>query len=333
MFGLTSHAAKRQSSTQNDAPIRVDFLLIPNFSMIAFTSSIEPLRIANRISGKTLYVWNTISQDGEGVKASNGVAVSADRSFANEIDTDIVIVCAGTNPERHLDKSTNAALRRYARAGLPLGSVCTGTLALAEAGLLDGYRLTIHWENIESFVETYPHLNVTATLFELDRDRFTCAGGTAALDMMLHAISLDHGETLAADVADLLIHTNTRQPSDHQRMPLQHRTGITNPKLLAAIGYMEAYTENPLGLGELAESVKVSLRQLERLFRSSLDTTPARYYLELRLQRSRNLVKNSSMSIMQIAVATGFTSAAHFTKSYRSYFGHTPTSERSAGER
>lgn len=310
-------------------PIRIAFLLVPDFSMMAFTSAVEPLRAANRMAEDGLYNWTTLSVDGTPVRASNGLLVEPEKSIADVAEESVVFVCAGINAERFEDASAINWLRQRARHGSPLGALCTGSLILARAGLLDSYRCTIHWENVEGFVEEFPDLDVTATLFEVDRDRYTCSGGTAPLDMMVYAISKDFGSELALKVSEQLLHTIQRHPHDPQRQSLQYRTGISNAKLLAAIAFMEAYLETPVSLHDLAGSVNLSERQLERLFRTHLGKTPSRYYLELRLNRARQLLTQTSMPILQIAVACGFTSASHFAKCYRQQFDRAPRAERS----
>jgi len=321
MFG----GARRQT------PERIGFLLIADFSMIAFTSSVEPLRMANRLAGQRLYDWRLMSVDGQPVRASNGVTVIPDAGLDDVVAGEIPIVCAGINVAQYGSRRIDAWLRAAARGGAMLGAVCTGSLLLARAGLLDGHRCTIHWEDMESFAEAFPDLDITATLFEIDRDRFTCSGGTAPLDMMVHGIALDHGHALAVGVAEELLHAFMRHPYDPQRTSLQHRTGISHPKLLAAITQMEAFLEAPVSLAELAANAGASTRQLERLFHDHLGTTPSRYYLELRLQRAWALLHQTALPIMQVAVACGFASASHFAKCYRAHYGHTPRAERSAG--
>lgn len=315
-------------STRGQLPEKIGFLLIPNLSMMAFTSSIEPLRGANQLSGKDLYSWHTFSVDGRPVMASNGVEVSVEGPISEADKMSVIFVCAGLGAEKFDEPQITNRLRGFTRAGIALGGVCTGAWALARAGLLDNYRCTIHWENVESFAEVYPHLDITAALFEIDRDRFTCSGGTAPLDMMINAIAYDHGDDLAVQVAELLLHNSVRHPHDMQRMPLQHRTGISHPKLLAAIAHMEAYVESPVSLHEIAKAVSLSNRQLERLFHDKLGKPPSRYYLELRLQRARLLLTQTSMTVLQVAVACGFSSASHFARCYRAQFGHTPSAER-----
>jgi len=199
---------------------------------------------------------------------------------------------------------------------------------LAEAGLLDGYKCTIHWENIESLAERYPKLNITSSLFEIDRNRYTCSGGLAAADMMLHSVRLDYGRKLAMQIADQLLYSAGREPDDLQRMEVAKRTDVTHPKLLAAIGYMEAHLETPIPIQDLANDVALSPRQLERLFKSELSATPARYYLNLRLDRARKFLRQTSLNIQEVAVATGFGSVSYFSKSYKRRFEHTPRQER-----
>jgi len=314
-------------------PQQLAFLLLPNFSMMAFTSAVEPLRAANRQSGRELYAWRTYSVDGENVTASNGVMITPYGSIAEEITADTLFVSAGIRAGEFNDEKAFQRLRDCDRGGIALGGVCSGSIALARAGLLRGYRCTIHWEYVEPFVEQFPDLNVTATLYEVDRNRYTCSGGTAPLDMMINSIARDHGEDLAVSVAEQMLHTLVRHPHDPQRMSTQYRTGIAHPKLLAAIAHMEAYLENPVPIHEIAVAVNLSTRQFERLFRERVGKPPSRYYLELRLNRARLLLRQTDMPVLQIAVASGFTSASHFARKYREYFRYSPREERTDMER
>lgn len=307
---------------------KIAFLLMPDFSMMAFTACIEPLRAANRLSRKPLYEWTTLSLDGEPVKASNGVTLSADADATDTKDKDVVFVCAGLRPNRYLTPKLRATIRGYALRGIPLGAVCTGSEALAYSGVLKGYRCTIHWENVQTFKETYPTLDITATLFEVDRNRYTCSGGTAPIDMMIHTIKLDHGKTLALNVAEQLLYNVVREPQDNQRMTIEYRTGITHPKLLSAIAHMEVFIEEPLTLEKLADKTHISLRHLERLFDTHLNTTPGKYYLNLRLEKARHFLRQTHMSITEIGLASGFNSASNFSRSYHKHFGHAPKAER-----
>ena len=311
-----------------NTPQNIGFLLTPQFSMIAFTAAIEPLRIANRLARQKLFEWQLFTTDGLPVKASNYVEFNPEGKLDEKSKFDALFVCSGVRAYDHLSKSTSNVLRGLARRGVPLGSICTGSVTLAEAGLLDGYKCTIHWENIESLAERYPKLNISSSLFEVDRNRYTCSGGLAAADMMLHSVRLDYGRELAMQVADQLLYSAGREPDDLQRMEIARRTGAKHPKLLAAIGYMEAHLETPIPISQLASNIEMSSRQLERLFKAELSVAPARYYLNLRLDRARKFIRQTSLNIQEIAVATGFGSASYFSKSYKSRFMHTPLEER-----
>ncbi|HXV25800.1 MAG TPA: GlxA family transcriptional regulator [Alphaproteobacteria bacterium] len=309
-------------------PQQIGFLLLPNFSMIAFASAVESLRLANRTSGRALYAWTLISRDGQPVKASNGISFNPDASIDTAPAVEMLILCSGIGGHLYTDKAAFSWLRRLDRQGTIIGALCTGSHVLARAGLLDGYRCTIHWENITSFTEEFPEIEVTNELFEIDGNRFTCSGGTAALDLMLNLIGRQHGHTLATAVSDQFIHERIRDEHDHQRMALTARLGVRHPKLIQVIKLMEQNLEEPLDRADLAQRVDLSTRQLERLFGKYLSRSPARYYLELRLGRARLLLLQTNMSVIDVALACGFVSASHFSKCYRDFFGKTPRKER-----
>jgi len=311
-----------------ELPQEIGIVLIPNFSMIAVTGAIEALRLANRTSGQRLYRWRLFSSDGRPVRASNGIELHPEGDLAAGSSLGIYIVCSGVEVQHQQNKAILSWLRRMARRGASIGALCTGSYVLARAGLLDGYRCTIHWENLAGFIEEFPDIDVTNELLEIDRNRFTCSGGTAAIDLMLNFIARQHGHTLAAAVADQVMHERIRDQHDHQRMSLPARLGVRHPKLLTVIELMEKNLEEPLGRGDLARDAGLSTRQLERLFRKYLRRSPARYYLELRLDRARLLLLQTNMSIIDVALACGFVSASHFSKCYRDFFGRTPRNER-----
>ncbi len=327
VFGGVS--GKNMDGSTLDGPMqKIGFFLVPDFSFIAFSSAIEPLRLTNRVANSDLYGWSCYSRDGEPVKASNGLKVEVDGSFSDVEVLPSVIVCGGVAIHEQADPKLIAKLRRLSSHGASLGAVCTGSRILAQAGLLDGYTCTIHWENMDGFAEEFPDIEVSDDLFEIDRNRFTCAGGTSALDMMLHIIARQCGHDTASLVSDMMIHHRIRDGHERQRMALRTRLGVSHPKLLAVISHMEETLEEPVSCAELAKSVHLSTRQLERLFRKYLDHAPTRYYLELRLSRARFLLLQTSMPILDVALACGFVSASHFSKCYREYFERTPSEER-----
>jgi AraC family transcriptional regulator, glycine betaine-responsive activator len=311
-----------------ELPQIVALILIPEFTMMPVTSVIEPLRIANRLSEKTLYRWTLHSLDGQPVSASSQISTMANGDLESISPDATIIVCGGLNVQQHTDKRLLAWLRKTARRGAQIGAVCTGAHILAEAGLLDGYRCTIHWENLPGFSEAFPELKATGGLFEIDEDRFTSAGGTTAIDMMLTMIASQHGPDLASAVAEGILHSPIRHHSENQRMSLPARIGARHPKLVSIIEKMEENLEDPLSPSLLAKQAGLSTRQLERLFRRYLDRSPKRYYLELRLKKARSLLLQTDMSVINVALACGFSSPSHFSKCYRSFYGRTPYRER-----
>ena len=311
-----------------DSTIRIGFYLVPQFSMIAFSSCLETLRMANQLSAQTLYRWTLISSDGESVTCSNGLSFPVAHSAQTRERYDAVFVCSGLNVHLIHDDAAIQWLRQLDKQGTVLGAVCTGTYLLARAELLNDYRCTIHWENLAAAREEFPHLVISPELFEIDRDRYTCAGGTAPLDMMLSEIRACHGSQLATRISEQFMCERIRDQNDRQRVPLTQRIGASQPKLAEAVSLMEANIEEPMTLDELSHHVGLSRRQLERLFQRYLHCVPTRYYLELRLERARQLLLQSSMPIVDIALACGFISAPHFSKCYRDTFSLPPRDER-----
>ncbi|HTO83860.1 MAG TPA: GlxA family transcriptional regulator [Methylomirabilota bacterium] len=312
-------------------PYRIAVFVIPQFAMMGFTSAVEPLRSANRLTGRPLYSWHILSRDGKPVMASNGIAIMPEASIETAGRYNMVVVCAGLGAELYEDRAVFAWLRRLDRQGIDVGAISLGSYLLARAGLLDGYRCTIHWENLSGFGEAFPQLDVTSELFEVDRNRFTCSGGIAAFDLMLNLIRLQHGHALASAISDQFLHERIRDRHDQQRMALPARLGIRHPKLVAAVRRMEETLDEPVSCAELARMVDLSGRQLERLFRKYLGHTPTRYYTELRLNKARLLLLQTDLSVLDVALACGFASASHFSKCYREFFKKTPSEERPAG--
>ena len=306
----------------------IGFFLSPSFSMLPFVSAVESLRLANRLSGRNLFAWRILTQDGAPVRASNGMAQVPDGTMTDDAGLSMVLVCGPHEPHGYRAPKVYAWLRSMARHGTAMGGLCTGSYVLARAGLLNGYRCTIHWENLPGFAEAFPNIDVTSELFEIDRDRYTCSGGTSSIDMMLHLIERRYGHELAGAVSENMLIDRIRSPHDHQRMQLRHRLGVSNNKLLQCVELMEGNVEEPLTPEQLAASTGVSRRQIERLFRQHLQTTPARYYMTLRLRRGQQLLEQTSLPVTHVSLACGFTSAAHFSLRYRELYGVSPRAWR-----
>jgi transcriptional regulator GlxA family with amidase domain len=312
-------------------PESIGFLLVPGFSAMAFFSAVEPLRVANRLSGQHLYSWRIYALNGESVAASNGMRILADAILGADHPPNL-IVCAGFEPERAETRSTLATLRRLARAGVRLGGLDTGAHVLARAGLLEGMRACVHWEALAAFREEFPAIEVTDEIYELREPVFTCGGGTASLDMMLALIRARHGAELAAAVSEQFLHDRIRGSNDLQRMEVTARLHLREGKVVEAIKLMETNFEQVLDVETLAERLGVTRRHLERLFHAELGRSPARHYREMRLARARELLRQSALSVVQVAVATGFNSASALSRCYREHFGRSPHSDRQEPE-
>ncbi|WP_145103239.1 GlxA family transcriptional regulator [Cereibacter sediminicola] len=315
-------------SARSDKPRRFVFLLLDRFTMISFAGAIEPLRIANRVSGRTIYSWALAGENGAEAVCSNGAAFRLDMGLAEIEREDVLLVCGGIDVQKATTRAVVNWLRREARRGVTIGGLCTGAYALARAGLLDGRKATIHWENQDGFTEEFPEVRLTKSVFVMDGNRLTTAGGTASIDMMLKIIARDQGDDVANTVADQLIYSSIRTDQDTQRLSIPTRIGVRHPKLSEVIRKMEANTEDPISPADLAEEVGMSTRQLERLFRRYLNRSPKRYYMELRLQKARNLLMQTDMSVINVALACGFASPSHFSKCYRAHYATTPYRER-----
>jgi transcriptional regulator GlxA family with amidase domain len=308
----------------------IGFYLVDSFNMLPFISALEPLRIANRLSKKPLYQWRIISDDGQQVTSSSGMIQTADMSITVAQEFSMLVVSGPFYPEKFVNEAVIKWLHDVGETDTVIAGLETGCHLLAQAGLLEGLQCTTHWENMGDFKETWPDYRVTSDVYEVDQRRLTCSGGAASMDMMLYVIEQHHGHELAASVADSMIHPHIRHAGEPQRMDIKSRTGVTHPDLIECIELIEANIEQPLTPAELADLVGISKRQLERLFRRYLNTTPARYYLTLRLETARRMLEKSSMKIIDVAVACGFKSAGHFSSRYYSSFGVTPRDSRKA---
>ena len=315
-------------NTEIKSPRRFVFVLIENFTLLSFSSALDALRIANRMSGKKLYDWIFIGENEEFVSCSAGTQFKLDNSLIELHRDDTILLCGGTSIQESTSRKLVGWLRREARRGLIIGGLCTAAYPMAKAGLLDEKKATIHWENQDSFAEEFLEVELTKTVFVCDGNRYTTAGGTSSIDLLLKIIADEHGEELANAVADQMIYSSIRTDQDTQRLSVPTRIGVRHPKLSKVIQMMEINIEEPISPSILAKDVGMSTRQLERLFRRYLDRSPKRYYMELRLQKARNLLMQTDMSVINVALACGFASPSHFSKCYRAHYDTTPYRER-----
>jgi len=311
-----------------DSPEVFAFLLVPGLSMMSLTSAIEPLRSLNRLRRNEAYQWRLASLDGAPVEASNGIRLPTLPHDTALAGAHKVFVCGSVYIPVADEKRYLMILRQAARRGIGIGSLSTGTYLLARAGLLAGYRCTIHWENLSVFRENFPELDCTTKIYEIDRDRLTCSGGTAAMDMMLHLIADRHGADLARAVANQFHHERIRDEREDQRGGRLESLSRMPDKVRQAIGIMQRHIEDPLPLPNIARRIALSPRQLERLMLDYTGQSPLRLYMQLRVERARELLVTSNRPVIDVAVRAGFSSTSHFSAWYKRIYGVRPSDMR-----
>lgn len=309
------------------------FLLIPRFSALGFLCAAEPLRVANRLAGEALYQWQVISEDGGAVAASNGMLMTAESSLARiaekrEHRVDWVIVCSGFSPLSGLDRKADRMLRRLAGDGIQIGGLDTGAFILARAGLGKDVPMTMHWEALPAFSEAFPHYQASSELFEDFGKIFTCAGGTASIDLMLNRIGELRGASFARRVSEQFIHTTIRPSAAGQKLPLKSRQAAHNRILTRAIGVLETRTDRRISLEELAQTALCSTRHLERLFHTHFGCGVIQQHRKIRLARARTMLRETDMAIADIAIACGFESRTNFSRAYSMEFKRPPAHDR-----
>ncbi len=305
------------------------FVVVPNFSLIALSACVDPLRIANQLLGGETYRTVLLSMDGGLVASSDGIRVMTEHSLSDAPRLDLAFVI-GPNPIPKRGLGTlNQWLERMRDQAVPLAGVDTGAYLMAQAGLLDGYRCTIHWEDQEALIERFPRLIVTQHYFEVDRDRYTCSGGVAPLDLMTYLLTQPPGSRELADqVANLMV-AERRSLTDTQTVSVIHQSSVTDAATIEALRLMEANIQEPLSIPEVAQFAGMPVRSLQRQFKRQLGKTPEQVYLGIRLARARILVQRSGKALHDIAHETGFASAAHLTARYTPRFGVSPRLDRS----
>jgi transcriptional regulator GlxA family with amidase domain len=309
-------------------PQRFDFFLAPRFSLLTFAAAVEPLRVANWLVGRELYSWCLISQDGAPCLAANGIPIPADAAVADVVRSKVLILCASVGMHVYREKNVIAWVRRLGRSGTRIGSIGAGAYLMARAGLLGDRPCTLHWQEHETFREQFPNQEISSAIYEISGNTFSCAGGTAAIDLMLQIISEQYGRDFAGSIAEQFINSGVRDGDINQRMRTQVRTGISDTRVLKAIEAMEANIEHPLAIPDICKLSGISMRHLQRVFQTVLHCSPQQYYLEMRLRLARQRLLHCTDPVLNVAVSAGFSSASHFCRKYHEFFGYPPKEER-----
>jgi transcriptional regulator GlxA family with amidase domain len=306
----------------------VAILLLEQFAMLAFASTVEPLREANSVAGRRVYVWHVLSHDGQPVCASNGLTLNVDGSIEDVSCCQMVIVVSSFDPQLYITRAVMAWLRRLARQGAAVGAVETGAYVLARARLLDHYRATIHWENMESFVEEFRKVRMTGRIFEIDRKRFTASGAAAAMDMMLHFIAEHLGQQVASAVAEEFIYNGMRGPENPQRLEAAERMNTRHPRMKRLLKMLDSHLEDRLSVAQMAAFERISDREVRRLFQTHLGLSPQTYHRRLRLQKARLMLRQTDLQVADVAVHCGFASGSDFSRAFKREFRQKPLDDR-----
>ncbi|WP_292216793.1 GlxA family transcriptional regulator [Mesorhizobium sp.] len=308
----------------------------PRFSLHAFSSAVEALRLANEVLESEIYAWRVVSNDGHPVRSSCGPTISVDTSLREERgllgktgwSPSVAVICGGSHPLT-ADRTLHGWLRECRARKVCLVGIASGVFSIAQTGLADGRKCAVHWEQFPSFVEQFPSVTAVQAAYEIDGDTYSCSGGDAAFDMFVQFVKEDYGPLIASRVCEKAVAMKVRQPGDRQRLPLHAGAAIHHDGLLKIIEQMERNLDEPVALEDMAASSCLSRRQVERIFSKQIGRSPARYYLEMRLERAHLLIVNSQLPIVEIAMACGFISASHFSKAYRENYGLAPREARS----
>lgn len=305
------------------------FALVEDYTHLAFACAVDPLRIANLISGRELYLWSYASLDGKTARSSDRTEIVVQHSFDDIPLCERLFVLSGINMRQKDCRVLISALRLLDRAGrTKIGALCSGAYVLAKAGFLNGKQAAIHWEYHDGFMEEFPEVNLVRNVFVSDQKYITASGGTATADLMLDLIEREHGYDLSVAVSDQMVYNAVRASSSAQKVSLQSRSGMRNAHLARAIGIMREHLDDPVSSSIIARRIGISSRQLERLFGKYLNTAPKKYYMEMRLEKARHLLLQTEMSVTDIALSCGFDNPGHFSRAYRTAFSVTPMTQR-----
>jgi transcriptional regulator GlxA family with amidase domain len=317
--------------TDNMQSTAFTFVLLEGFSALSMTSAVETLRITNETIGNPHFTWSCVSEHGKPITNSLDQVVHTDGCLPDSTKRSNIVVCGGPSIAQNSTPRIVAWLRRQAVFGSEFIGLCSAAYTLAVAGLLNGKRATIHWQESEWFRELFPNVLLSDRTFERDGKISTTAGGVASIDLFLDILGQHVGEKIMDDVTDRLLYRSIRDIQSTARISKSSRIGFRVPKLVRATAIMESHLENPLSTSEIASMVGVSARQLERLFKKYLNQSPGRFSLSLRLEKARQLLASTELHVIEISLACGFGTPSNFSKCFRNEYGRTPHAFRSVG--
>ena len=305
-------------------PFRVGFVLLDGFALMSYASAMEPLRAANLLAQRQLYDIRHIPVSGARSSSSSGAIIRASAFLGEQVDFDLVLVVAGSDLRDTENPRLMAWLKLLAHRDVLIGGVSGGPLVLAKAGVMDGRRMTIHWDHAGELARLSTRFVVERSLYVMDRRRITCAGGAAPLDMMHALITEHHGHAFARKISDWFLHTDIRPAEGPQRSGIAEQYGISEASVIKAIEAMKNHIADPLELSQIADLVGLSSRQINRLFSQHMGSSAISFYRQMRLHKSRELLTDTGFSIQEIALATGFANGAHLCQRFSQCFSVSP---------
>ncbi len=306
----------------------LDLLIVPETNLILVASVIEPLRLANRVSGLELYRWRMFSPDGSPIETRSRIPIPVDGPFRPGSEEEPLFVLSSHNWRRHATSDLKRVLAKSARHRSLVAGIESGAWLLADTALLDNFSATLHWEDHDEFAAAYPHVKMVRERFVIDGKRITTGGSLPTLDLMLELIRRRHGYSLALEVSRQFIYEQGGVRSDAAAMPSTGSIRLADPRVSHAMRLMEENIEQPLPLTRLARRIGLSERRLQSLFTTAIGAPPHIHYLALRLNAARRKVIETRLAFADIAAATGFNSASAFARSYRAHFRESPSETR-----
>ena len=311
---------ERPIFARDPEPLSVAVLVMAEANALSLAASVDPMRAANRRAGRSLFIWRYFSATGGPVPLTAGFEIATE-PLTEQVEADLLLVVAGFRLAEQATPALLARLRRLAPRLRGMAGIDGGAWFLALAGLLDGHAATVHWEDLETFADRFPAVDVRRDRYVISGPRITAGGAAPALDMMLDLIRSRHGSELALRVAGALLYEPVHAPTDPQRGISAHRIGRADPALGRAVALMEQAIEAPLPIAAIARRTGLSQRRLEMLFAERLGVSTGRFFLDLRLDEARRMVSDTTLSLSEIALRTGFSSQATFARAFRARFG------------
>lgn len=313
---------------RSQSPLNITLLLAPDSSLMSLASVLDVMRGANRMAQDQLFTWQIVTSHNQAARLTCGLSIQPDAPLTQELQGDLLMILAGFHHAQHFNQALLRQLKKITPRFPWVGGIESGSWALARLGLLDGRKATTHWEDLEDFALKHPAIQVMPDRFVIDAPTFTSGGASPSFDLMLYLIRSRYGQQLALEVASIFIYDPIHTRYDAQSLVSLGLLETQEPRVAKAIRRMAEHLEDPLSIRQIAQDLSLSVRMLEYLFQEQLNSTPAQYYLHLRLHSARRLVTDTRLPIQEIALRTGFSSLAALSRCFRAAYQFSPAHYR-----